>query len=161
MEEIRNQEPKQVTVKNKDIPILANIISVMNLINATEQRRDWQHDRLFNITQHLSGMPHGNSGPTGLDSIFSAISELESEHEAECNQYIHEMRQAQRILNRIESRTMRAFVTMKYVMDIPDTEIMQELNLTKHGFYRARNCIEQAKDMESVVWRERFILEEK
>ena len=148
-----------VKVKNRDIPVLVNILSVMQLINVTERRRDWQKERLYNITQHLTGMPHSGQLPTGFDAVFAAMSELDKEHEAECSQYVHELRTAQRILNRIESRTMRAFVTLKYVMDVPDTDIMRELGMTKHGFYRAKNTVESAENMERVIWREKFILE--
>ena len=38
-------------------------------------------------------------------------------------------------------------------------EVRRELNMTEYGFNRARNAIERAKDMQSVVWRERYIME--
>ena len=56
---------------------------------------------------------------------------------------------------------MRTFVVMLYVDDLPATVVRRELNMTEYGFARAREAIEQARDMESVVWRERYILEKK
>ena len=53
---------------------------------------------------------------------------------------------------------MRTFVVMKYVMDVSDSEIRRELNMTKHGFYRARKCVEEASCMAAVKWQERYIL---
>ena len=71
--------------------------------------------------------------------------------------YTRALRRAERILNGIDSLEMRAFVVMKYVMDVPDTEIRRELNLSEWAFGRARKAVEEAPDMRSVVWRERYM----
>ena len=92
---------------------------------------------------------------------FAALSEIDTEHEKKCKDYMRKLRKAQKILNGIESQSMRTFVQMKYVMDLPDTEIRKELNLSKHGFYRARQCIESAPCMAAVKWQERYILVDK
>ena len=63
-------------------------------------------------------------------------------------------------MNSISSRTMRAFVMMKYMMDTPNNVIMRELNMTEWGFNRARKSVEEAQDMAHVVWRERYIVAE-
>ena len=47
---------------------------------------------------------------------------------------------------------------MKYVMGLQDGEIRQQLNMTRWGFDRARRSVEDAPDMASVKWRERYIL---
>ena len=78
----------------------------------------------------------------------------------ECREYACRLRAAQRILNGIESLTMRAFVMMKYVMGLRDGEIRQQLNMTRRGFERARQSVEDAPDMASVKWRERYIVSE-
>ena len=57
-----------VEVKNIDIPLMANILPIMQEVYGIEKRREWQKDRMFNITQHLSGMPGGGGTPKGLDS---------------------------------------------------------------------------------------------
>lgn len=147
-----------VKIKNKDIPLLAEVFCIMQDIKQIEQRREWQQDRMFNITQHLTGMPGGGGSPRGLDEAFAILSEIDDEHKQRCKEYARQLRKAQKILNSIESRTMRTFVVMKYVMDAPDTEIRQALNMTKHGFYRARRCVENASCMAAVKWQERYIL---
>lgn len=147
-----------ITVRNKDIPLLADVLSIMQEIRQIEQRRDWQHDRMFNITQHLTGMPGGGGMPKGLDEAFALLSELDEEHEQRCKDYVRQLKAAQKILNGIESRSMRAFVTMKYVMDAPDTEIREALNMTRTGFNRARRCVESAECMAAVKWHERYII---
>ena len=151
------KEIKPVVIRNRDIPLLADVLSIMQEINQIEQRRDWQRDRMTNITQHLTGMPGGGM-PKGFDEAFALLSELDEEHEQRCKEYVRQLKAAQKILNGIESRSMRAFVTMKYVMNVPDTEIRQELNMTRTGFNRARRCVESAECMAAVKWRERFIL---
>lgn len=154
-----NRDP--VEVQNKDIPLLADVLYVMQEICQIEKRREWQKDRLFSISQHLTGMPGGSGTPKGLDEAFAALSEIDTEHEKKCKDYMRKLRKAQKILNGIESQSMRTFVQMKYVMDLPDTEIRKELNLSKHGFYRARQCIESAPCMAAVKWQERYILVDK
>lgn len=146
-----------VKVKNKDIPLLANIFNIMQDIRQIEERREWQAGRLYNITQHLTGMPGGGT-PKGLDEAFALLSEIDDEHKQRCKDYTRQLRKAQKILNGIESHTMRTFVTMKYVMNVPDTEIRKELNMTRRGFDRARNCVEMAPCMAAVKWQERYIL---
>lgn len=156
---ISEQEPSDsIEVKNIDIPLMANILPIMQEVYGIEKRREWQKDRMFNITQHLSGMPGGGGTPKGLDSAYSILSELETEHHQMCIEYAHQLRRAQKVLNSIESMTMRTFVMMKYIMDVPDTGIRKELNMTRRGFDRARNCIEQAPCMAAVKWKEKYIL---
>jgi len=148
-----------VVVRNRDIPPLADVLPIMQEISHIEQLRDWQRDRMLNITQHLTGMPGGGSVPKGLDEAFALLSELDEEHEQRCRDYVRQLKTAQKILNGIASRSMRSFVIMKYVMDAPDTEIREALNMTRTGFNRARRCVESAECMATVKWRERFILE--
>lgn len=152
------KEFKPVVIRNRDIPLLADVLPIMQEICQIEQRRDWQKDRMLNITQHLSGMPGGGGVPKGLDEAFALLSELDEEHEQRCRDYVRQLRAAQKILNRIESRSMRAFVVMKYVMDVPDSEIRQELNMSRTGFSRARRCVEDAESMSTVKWAERYIV---
>ena len=154
----RDFEP--IKVKNKDIPLLAGILSIMQSVKGLEERRLWQRDRMLSITQHITGMPGGGGMPKGLDEAISILSELDSQHEEKCKEYARQLKKAQKIINRIESVTMRTFVVMKYVMDVPDTKIRAELNMTYRGFDRARKAIESAPDMASVVWRERYIVEQ-
>lgn len=56
---------------------------------------------------------------------------------------------------------MRTFVMMKYVMDVPDVKIRQELNMTWRGFDRARRAVEDAPSMAAVKWQERYIVVQK
>ena len=148
----------EAVVRNRDIPVLSEVLSVMQLVNATEQKLEWQHDRIGSLSRHLNGMPGGSALPTGLDEAFSRLYEAGEAHEKELRQYFSEMREAEKILNGIESRNMRAFVVMKYVMDAPDAEIRRELGMTEWGFNRATKAVEDAESMSQVVWRERYIL---
>lgn len=155
------KEQRPVEVRNRDIPLLSEILYIMQMVRQIEERRDWQRDRMTNITQHLSGMPGGGGLPKGLDDAFALLSEIDEEHEALCKEYVRQLKMAQKILNGIESRTMRTFVVMKYVMDVPDVKIRQELNMTWRGFDRARRAVEEATCMAAVKWHERYIVVQK
>lgn len=152
----RFDEP--ITVCNRDIPILADVLCIMQEVSALEKHRDWQRDRMYSITQHLTGMPGAKGAAKGFDEAFALLSEIDEEHKEKCKEYVRKLRKAQRILNGIESQSMRSFVVMKYVMDVPDVEIRKELNMTRRGFDRARRSVEEADCMASVKWRERYIL---
>lgn len=143
-------------IRNRDIPRLSRVLYTMQDVNATERKRMWQQDRLWNITQRITGMPGGHGEPKGLDASFSAISELEEKYEAECAAYVRELKEAEAILNAIPSRTMRAFVTMRYVLDMGRKEIMSMLNLKSWRYYDMCECVEQAEDMAHVAWTERY-----
>ena len=161
---MKDRQPKgessreAAVIRNRDIPVLCDVLPVMQLVCATEKRLDWQHDRMTAMSQHISGMPGGGTLPQGLDEAFATLYEAGEDHEKELLQYNKELRAAERILNGIESRTMRAFVVMKYVWDVADAEIRRELNMTEWGFNRARKAIEEAENMGAVVWRERYIV---
>lgn len=45
--------------RNRDIPLLADVLPIMQAVCHIERQRDWQKDRMANITQHLTGMPGG------------------------------------------------------------------------------------------------------
>lgn len=150
-----------VVVKNRDIPLLNSILYIMQAVKGLEERRAWQRDRMLNITQHITGMPGGGGMPKGIDEAISILSEIDTQHEEKCREYARQLKKAQKILNGIESVTMRTFVVMKYVMDVPDTRIRAELNMTYRGFDRARKAIEGAHDMQSVKWQEKYILDDR
>ena len=148
-------------IHNKDIPLLAEVLCIMQDLRMTEQQREWQHDRLTNITPHLTGMPGGGGLPKGLDEAFAVISELEEKQAAKCREYADQLQKAQKILNSIASRSLRTFVMMKYMFETPDTEIRRELNMTRRGFDQARKCVEDAPNMASVRWQEKYVVAKK
>ncbi|MBR3741126.1 MAG: hypothetical protein IKN04_11855 [Clostridia bacterium] len=156
--EAAEQRKEPAVIRNRDIPLLMDILPTMQLVSETERRLDWQHDRMLSISQHISGMPGGGMLPKGLEDAFALLEDAGEGHEERVKQYVRELRKAERVLNGIESQSMRAFVVMKYVIDAPDAEIQRELNMSKWGFARARRSVEEAEDMESVVWREQYIL---
>ena len=158
MEEGRFQP---VTIRNRDIPLLADVLPIMQDVRMTEEQRAWQRDRLTNITPHLTGMPGGGGLPKGMEEAFAILSELEEDHAKKCVEYGRKLKKAQDILNGIENHTMRTFVMMKYVFESPDTEIRRELNMTRRGFDRARKCVEDAPDMASVRWQDKYIVAKK
>ena len=150
-----------VKIRNRDIPLLASILCVMQDVCMVEKQREWQRERMTNITPHITGMPGGGGLPKGLEEAFAAISELEENQAKECLKYAKTLKRAQEILNGIRSESMRTFVKMKYVFNTADTEIRRELNMTRRGFEQARKCVEDAPDMASVVWQEKYIVAKK
>lgn len=147
-------------IRNKDVIALSRVLYALQDVSMTEQKRLWQQDRIWNITQKLTGMPGGRGAPGGLDALFAAISEIEEQYEADCAEYLRELQTAEAIINSIPSRTMRTFVTMKYMLDMPNQQIMTRLNMGRKSFERICRDIEQAPDMASVQWIERYALEE-
>lgn len=161
MADERDQEERgPVTVRNRDIITLMNVKYIMREIEHMESRREWQRERMTNISLNLTGMPRGNGTPRGLDDAFAALSEMDEIFERKCRNYTRAIKAAQRILDGIESESMRAFVIMRYMNDETDTDIRKKLNMSRRGFDRARKAVEDAPRMLDVKWRERFILSE-
>ena len=94
--------------------------------------------------------------PKGLEEPFAQLSELEGTEKEQIARYVQALTAAEEILNGIKSQTMRTFVLMKYVMDVPNLKIMEELNMSKWRFEQARRCIEEAPDMAHARWQERY-----
>jgi hypothetical protein len=155
----QNRQETVITIKNRDIPKLQRVVSLMQDIRMLEERAQWTRERMVNITQHLS-WASGNGEPRGLDAAYAALSGLETEHQEAVRAYARELKAAERILNSIGSPRMRTFVMMMYVLDLPPRAVRNELNMTEWGFKRARQAVEQAKSMDRVVWREKYIFGE-
>lgn len=147
-----------IKIRNRDVLLLSRVLYTMQAISATEEKRLWQQDRLWHITQKITGMPGGGGEPSGLDKHFAAIGEIEERYEMELSNYDDALQTAEAILNAIPSPTLRTFVTMLYVLNIPNREIMTRLNMRRKTFDGLRRSIEQAQDMKSVIWPERFTL---
>ena len=130
-------ESRPAKVANKDIPLLRDILPTMQLVCETEKRLEWERDRIGSVGQRLSGMP-GSRTPHGLEDAIARLDDTERKHEESVRQYLKELREAENVLNGIESRSMRAFVLMKYVAGLPDAAIRRELNMSEYGFERAR-----------------------
>lgn len=154
----RTNEPR--IIKNRDIPLLSRVMYVMQDICSLETRQEWQRERMYNITQKITGMPGSKANPNGYDAAFAALDELCEEQRGRIAAYMRELKTAERIINSIRSRTMRTFVVMMYVDQIAPDKVKRELCMTEWGFRRARDCVEKAKDMQSVVWREKYIIAE-
>ena len=151
-------ENRTRVVKNKDIPLLARVLGIMQDVVSIEKRIEWQRERMYSITSHMNGMPGGKGVPTGLDAALAVIDGLEGTYREKVRSYMRELRNAEKILNSIPSESMRTFVTMLYVDDLPQEFIKRELNMTRRNFERARAAIEDAGNMAQVVWRERFVI---
>ena len=121
----------------------------------------WQKDRAYNVTRRLTGMPTAHGGENGLDATLAALSALTEDYGEKVRSYTREIRTAERILSEIPSETMRVFVRMFYVDNLPAAQVRRELHMSEYGFARARNAVEQAQDMNSVIWRERYMVDEK
>ena len=145
-------------IRNRDIPLLADILCVMQEVALIEQRREWQRERMDNISAHLTGMPGGGSAPTGLDDAFAKLSEIDAEHEKQCREYAGKMKTAEKLLNGIPTEEMKTFVLMKYVFDLPDAEIREKLNMTRRSFEKAKQAVEDAPDMRSVRWQPKYAI---
>lgn len=148
---------RPVEIRNRDIPLLAGVTLVMQEVKRTENRRKWQRERMDSIRAQQAERTRGNA-PRGLDEAFAALSELDEEHREMCKSYVLQIRKARRIIEGIESRSMRAFVEMKYVDEEPDIKVMKALRMSRRGFERAKKCVEDAPCMAAVKWQERYIL---
>lgn len=159
--ENRQGGEKPRVIYNRDIPKLERVNVIMKEVCRLEERMAWQKDRAYNVTRRLTGMPTAHGGESGLDATLAALSALTEDYGEKVRSYTREIRTAERILSEISSETMRVFVRMFYVDNLPAAQVWRELHMSEYGFARARNAVEQAQDMNSVIWRERYMVDEK
>lgn len=150
---------KSKTIKNRDIPLLSSIYSIMQEIESLQYRGDRRYKMMFSTGQSISGMPGGGQ-PKGLDDFMAQADDLFERMDAQIAEYYKQLKQAQDILNAIKSVTMRAFVRRQYVDQLDKRVIMRDLNMSEWAYRQARECVEQARDMAHVVWHERYIVEQ-
>ena len=151
------QKPR--IIKNRDILLLSRVLYTMQEVNSLEKRRAWQKERIFSMTQNLSGMPSGKGLSKGFDTAYAAIDGLAEEQRERLLAYTQELEAAEKIINGIQSRTLRTFVLLMYVDGLPPEKVREELHMTEWGFRKARDSVEKAPDMQSVAWQERYVLE--
>ena len=145
-------------VRNQDIPLLTQIFYILKEAESVERRGEWTYERLFNITRRMTGMPIGGGNAPGMDGTLAEVEELNRIYGDRLQECVKALKDAERILNGIESQTMRTFVQMYYIDDISKAEIMRELNMTEWKFNKARENIENAESMKKVVWKEKFCI---
>lgn len=145
-------------VRNQDIPLLTQIFYILKEAESVERRGEWTYERLFNITRRMTGMPIGGGNAQGMDGTLAEVEELNRIYGDRLQECVKALKDAERILNGIESQTMRTFVQMYYIDDISKAEIMRELNMTEWKFNKARENIENAENMKKVVWKEKFCI---
>ncbi len=145
-------------IRNQDIPLLTQIFYILKEAESVERRGEWTYERLFNITRRMTGMPIGGGNAPGMDGTLAEVEELNRIYGDRLQECVKALKDAERILNGIESQTMRTFVQMYYIDDISKAEIMRELNMTEWKFNKARENIESAENMKKVVWKEKFCI---
>lgn len=145
----KNQEK---TIRNKDIPLLREVPCIMQDIEELEERRKWESDRRYRITQHLSPSPRGSGTSNGIDEVLSSIEKLEEEQRSLIKQYVKKLGKATQIIRDIPSAHMRTFVSMMYLNNVPGSVVRNKLKISRRNFDRAKEAIEQADDMASVPW---------
>lgn len=148
-----------IKIRNRDIPILSRIIYIMQDARAVENRINWQEDRLGSISVNMSGMPKGSGPASGFDATYAALDALCETHKEKLAQYMHDLAEAEKIINSIQNPKMRTFVVMMYVEELPHAVVRRELNMTEYAFNKAKHAVEQAENMRAVVWRERYMVE--
>lgn len=147
-------------IKNRDIPVLEGIIAVMADISSLENRMQWIRERQTNITAHLS-WTHGGGKITGLDESFAELSDIEEKYQKAIKRYTKETRKVERIVNGIQNRNMRAFVRLMYVDGKTNTEVIENLCMTRRGFENARDAVESADCMDTVIWTDKYYEDKK
>lgn len=157
MEQTERRTGGPVVIRNRDIPALAEVLATMQMIGRTEELRAWQREKMTSVTTRLTGMPGGRGGVAGFEQTLAELAEIDERQGQQCREYAEKLKRAEAILGGITSVTMKAFVLMKYVMDVPDVQIRRELGISLKRFYGAKKCIESAEDMASVRWSEKYI----
>ena len=155
---VASERRKPTLVWNKDINILQNVLYIMHDISQNEYMREWQQERMTNISARLDGSFSGSGTAKGLDEAFAKLSGLDEEYQQLCKDYGGQLKEAQKILRGIKSRSMKSFVIMRYMMKKSDIQIRKDLNMSRRSFEQAKESVENAPNMAAVEWKERYVM---
>lgn len=153
----RVENGKEIVVQNADIIVLQRIFYAMQDVCTMEDRCQWEEDRLFHISQHLSHTSGGGE-KKGLDDGIISRMEAKDNYRSQLQQYQAELNAAEEILSGIKNPNMRTFVVLLYVLMLPGEEVRKRLNMTEYGFKRARKAIEEAESMQAAKWVDKYVL---
>lgn len=151
-----SEKKKEKTIRNRDIPLLQEVPCIMQDIEELEERRQWESERKYRITQHISSAPRGSGSAGGIDEVLSSIEKLEEEQRELMKQYIKKLAKASQLIREIPSTRMRTFVTMMYLNNTPGSVVRNKLKMSRRTFDKAKEAVEQAESMAGVQWDDRF-----
>lgn len=147
-------------INNRDIAVLGEVMALMHEVKRLENQLLTQRESMFHITQKLNDMPTGKGMHRGIDDLLARYNELELRLLDTQTEHMDKLKQQQRIIDGIESVRMRAFVCMVYVENCSKADVMRELQMSDWQYRSARDSVEQASSMRTVVWREKYMLKE-
>ena len=153
------EQENRTGIRNRDIPLLTRIFYIMQDIMSLQRRSDFQNDLLFSTTKRLTGMPGGGGLPHGFDVIIGELEEMNRDYGDKINDYVRDLRKAEKIINGIPNGAMRTFVRLYYVDQIEKADVMRKMEMTEYQFEKARKAIEDAESMRKAEWPEKFRME--
>lgn len=141
-------------IKNKDIPLLEGLMAIMIEVPLIEQKWLWNQERKYHITQNMSQAPGASNNASKIESILASMDTLDEKHQKRMEEYTGKMEKAQDILNGIKEPIVRTFAVMKYIMNMPETQIRAQLALTEWRYKQLKKAVENAPCMCRVRWKE-------
>lgn len=142
-------------IKNKDILLIQEVRYLKMDIISLEDRLHWERERRKNISQSLS-MAVGGGPKMGMDDAYAEISEMEKKHATLVKRYCRAVQKAEQIIAGIQSHQLRTLVEMLYLDDLPVNVVQSTLRMNRWSFENARKMVEEAENMESVRWHDRY-----
>lgn len=147
-------------IRNKDVILLQKVKGIMCEVVSLEKRRRFSEEQMYILTRRITGMPGRKGGtPSGFESAYAEMDAHADKYREQIKEYMHTLKLAENMLNEIPSITMRAFVAMMYLDDVPLVEIRTELSMTEYAINKARRVIEESADMKEAAskWKEKYI----
>lgn len=158
MRTLKRREGGSIVVNNRDIPKIEKVLCIMREMKEIEKRIDEIYERMTNTTQHLSPLPRSGQPPAGMEIAFGKIDEWQEKSRNRMNEYMDVLEEAEEILNGIGNYKMRLMVMLKYMQNAPNREIKEALGMSEWEFRKAKECIENARDMKSIRWKDKYIV---
>lgn len=153
-----------IKVKNRDIIAMQNIMAMMQECVSLEKRARFCEDKMHSLTRPLTGMPGRKGGtPSGFEAAYANMDDMRHRYREKADELMAELKRLESIINAIPFETMRAFVMMMYIDQLPNVTVRNELNMTEYGFQRAKRAVEEAENMQDAArkWKEKYIFTDK
>ena len=154
----RVQQTHTYEVSNRDIITLTRVRAMKQEIKITEQKRAELLGIYRRALRASEGPVRARRDEVDLEAVRAELAAQDAEYLRILADNAQAIRDANDILRGIEYDDMRVFVALLYESGETHKNIWARLNMSRRVFEKLRKLVEEAPDMASVPWPEKWLL---
>lgn len=153
------REARVYTIRNVDALALTQVRIMKQELKITELKRAELRALHRRAVRACEGDVSAADAISDVDAVHKKLAENEALYARRIEACAKAIRDAEETLARIENPGMRLFVTLLYERGETHKYVMAKLGLSRRSFEKLRKTVEDAPDMASVVWADKWVLD--